>query len=258
MIHINEVSNLTNTTARTLRYYDQIGLLASSAKTQGGHRLYTEEDLQKLQQIQFYKSMGYRISDIKEMLTQPDWNWNAGLVKQLTYILDEQARLREMEQTIRTLLSGITVEEGNQEGAIQKLIKLTMQDKKRREHYKKAIFSDVELESWRNLPNMNGGNPESMEWIGLIGLLTKYHTCKEPSSPCVQNVIRRMLEKQKEEFENEDEFINKLWEVRKCPDSSEQLGLYPIQPEVLEYMERAYEIFISSDGERDTQLGEGT
>lgn len=78
MIHINEVAKQTHITVRTLRYYDQIGLLECSSKTEGGHRLYSDEDLQKLQQIQFYKSMGYRLQEIQEMLTdrigigQPD------------------------------------------------------------------------------------------------------------------------------------------------------------------------------------------
>lgn len=255
MIHIKNLAEQTNITVRTLRYYEQIELLVSSSKTEGGHRLYTEEDLQKLQQIQFYKSMGYRLSDIKEMLTDPKWNWSAGLANQLTYILDEQSRLTEMEKTLRALLSGIAVEEGDQEKAIQKLIKLTLQDKRRLDQYKKSTFTNAELGLWAKLPKMSVGNPESMEWIGLIGLITKYHTCKKPSSPCVQNVIRRMLEKQEEEYGGEDAFIDKLWELRKCPSASEQLGLYPIKTEVLEYMDQAYEIFITSVEETSIRQG---
>ncbi len=246
MIHINEVAKQTEITVRTLRYYDQIGLLECSSKTQGGHRLYSDEDLQKLQQIQFYKSMGYRLQEIKEMLTDPDWNWTTGLVNQLTYIREEQARLKEMELSLRTLLSGITVEGGNEEQAVQKLIKLSMQDKSRPKHFKEKMFNDSELKLWAKLPNMNGEHPESMEWIALLGLIIKYRASEEPSSPCVQNVVRRMLEKQAEEFPQGDEFIDKLWELRKSPSASEQLGMYPIEPEVLEYLEQAYEIYSST------------
>lgn len=258
MIHINEVAKQTNITVRTLRYYDQIGLLVSSSKTDGGHRLYTEEDLQKLQQIQFYKSMGYKLSDIKDMLTDPKWNWRNGLVKQLTYILDEKARLREMELSLRALLSGLAVEAGDNDQAIQKLIHLSMQDKKRLELFKEKMFSEEELELWGKLPNMNGEHPESMEWIALTGLITKHYTTKEPSSSEVQNIIRRMLEKQKEEFEQEDEFINKLWDMRKSPSVSEKLGLYPIKQDVLEYLERAYEIYLSGETESNSRQGEGS
>ncbi|CAM3746011.1 MULTISPECIES: MerR family transcriptional regulator [Paenibacillus] len=255
MIHINEVAKQTHITVRTLRYYDQIGLLECSSKTEGGHRLYSDEDLQKLQQIQFYKSMGYRLQEIQEMLTDPNWDWTTGLVNQLTYIQEEQARLKEMELSLRTLLNGIAVEAGNQEQAVQKLIKLSMQDKKRPKHFREKMFSDTELKLWTKLPNMNGEHPESMEWIALIGLIIKYHASEVPSSPNVQNVIRRMLEKQAEEFPLEDEFIDKLWELRKSPSASEQLGMYPIEPEVLEYLERAYEIYISNTAEGDFRQG---
>ncbi|WP_454191173.1 MerR family transcriptional regulator [Paenibacillus sp. Marseille-Q7038] len=258
MIHIKNLAEQTNITVRTLRYYEQIGLLVSSSKTEGGHRLYTEEDLLKLQQIQFYKSMGYRLSDIKEMLIDPEWNWNAGLANQLTYILGEQSRLHEMEQSLRALVSGIAVEGGDQKKAIQQLIKLTLQDKKRLDQYKQSTFTDAELGLWAKLPKMNADDPESMEWIALVGLMTKYYTCKKPSSPCVQHVIRRMLEKQEAEYGGEEAFVDKLWELRKSPSASEKLGLYPMNTEVLEYMDEAYEIFISSDKQTSTPEGRHT
>ncbi|MFD1134542.1 MerR family transcriptional regulator [Paenibacillus urinalis] len=246
MIHIKELAEQTNITVRTLRYYEQIGLLVSSSKTQGGHRLYTEADLQKLQQIQFYKSLGYGLSDIKDMLMDEDWNFSAGLVKQLKHIIDEQSRLRDMEQSVRSLLSGIVVEEGDQEQAIQKLIQLTKRNKRSQDQYKAATFNDIELDLWSKLPKMNTDQPESMEWIALLGLMIKYLNSEEPSSYKVQNVIRRMLEKQQEEYEGEDAFIDKLWELRKNPSESEKLGLYPIDSRVLEYMEQAYDIYVSS------------
>lgn len=246
MIHIKEVAKQTGITVRTLRYYDQIGLLTASSKTEGGHRLYSEESLWKLQQIQFYKSMGYRLDDIAEMLTDPDWNWSDGLMNQLTFIRKEQARLKEMEQSVRTLLSGLTAEAGDREQAIQKLIKLSKQDRLKKQQFREKLFDDTELELWSKLPNMSGERPESLEWIALLGLLAKYYTTMEPSSPCVQRVVRRMLEKQAEEFPQEEQFIDKLWELRKSPAASEELGLYPIEPQLLEYMDRAYDIYNAS------------
>lgn len=92
---------------------------------------------------------------------------------------------------------------------------------------------------------MNGEDPDSMEWIALLGQL-KQHMKDGPDSPKVQNIIRRMLEKQAEEFKDEDEFIDKLWESRKSSKQSEMLGLYPIEKEVLDFMEQAYDIYMAS------------
>lgn len=254
MIHIKEVAKQTQITVRTLRYYDQIGLLTVSSKTEGGHRLYTEEDLKRLQQIQFLKGMGYSLQDIKDMLSDPQWNWLISLKSQLIYIIEEQERLKRIESSLRELINGIAVEGGDNHLAIQKLIQLSIQNKKRLPAFKETMFNDQELELWTRLPKMSGEDPDSLEWIALIGQI-KQHLKDGPASTRVQNIIRRMLEKQLEDFKDEDEFIDKLWDVRKSLNQSEKLGLYPIEKEVLDFMERAYEIHISSVQDSSTKQG---
>ena len=244
MIHIKEVAKQTQITVRTLRYYDQIGLLTASSKTEGGHRLYTEEDLKKLQQIHFLKGMGYSLNDIQDMLSDPKWKWSISLKSQLAYIMEEQDRLKSIESSLRELINGIAVEGGDDHLAVQKLIRLSIQNKTRLRTFREDMFNNKELELWAKLPKMSGDDPDSLEWIALIGQI-KQHMNDDPASSRVQNIIRRMLEKQMENF-NDDEFINKLWEIRKSPKESDKLGLYPIEREVLDYMEKAYEIYISS------------
>ncbi len=58
VISIQELTRETGVTVRTLRYYDQIDLLKPSGKTEGGHRLYSENDVIRLQQILFLKRNG--------------------------------------------------------------------------------------------------------------------------------------------------------------------------------------------------------
>ncbi|WP_230192193.1 MerR family transcriptional regulator [Paenibacillus sp. CECT 9249] len=256
MIHIKEVAKQTKITVRTLRYYDQIGLLASSSKTEGGHRLYSEEDLKKLQQIQFLKGMGYRLQDIKEMLSDAKWNWSDSLKSQLVYIMEEQERLKSMELSLRELINGIAFEGGNDRLAIQKLIQLSNQNKKRLQRFTESGFTAKDRELWAKLPKLGGEDPSSLEWIALLGQIKRLMT-EDPASPKVQNIIRRMMEKLTEQFEGEDEFLDKLWDARKSSAQSEELGLYPIEKEVLDYMERGYEIYISSvQGASAAQGGE--
>jgi len=254
LIHIKEVAKQTRITVRTLRYYDQIGLLTASSKTEGGHRLYSEEELKKLQFIQFLKGMGYKLQDIKEMLSDSNWNWSNSLNSQLAYILEEQERLRSIESSLRELINGIAAEDGDERFAIQKLIQLSNQHKKRLPTIKENIFNDKEIKLWAKLPKMGGEDPDSLEWIALLGQIKRY-TKDDPASQRVQNIIRRMIEKQLEEFKGEDEFINKLWDLRKSSKQSESLGLYPIDKEVLDFMERAYDIHISSL--QDSSLEQG-
>lgn len=55
-------------TVRTLQYYDKEGLLAPSAESEGGRRLYTDKDLIKLHQILSLKSLGFSLNDIKQRI----------------------------------------------------------------------------------------------------------------------------------------------------------------------------------------------
>lgn len=62
---VHEVVNLTGITARTLHYYDEIGLLKPSIVTETKYRLYTEDDLSRLQEILFFREVGFALKGDK-------------------------------------------------------------------------------------------------------------------------------------------------------------------------------------------------
>ncbi|MBH0168163.1 MULTISPECIES: MerR family transcriptional regulator [Fictibacillus] len=247
MLHIHKVSEMTGVTVRTLRHYDHIGLLQSSSKTEGGHRLYNHTDLKKLQQIQFMKKIGFRLNEIKNMLNSSDWDWSDSLKKQLSYVKKEQESLSKIESTLRELIHGMAMEDESNEIAIQKVMQLANNDKELQERYRKSMFEERELKLWKKVPNMTSDQPDTLEWIALIGQLKRF-IHEDPGCSNVQNIIRRMDEKRAETFGGETEFLDKLWDVRMSEKQSEQLGLYPIDQDVLEYMNAAYEIFIGKKG----------
>ena len=67
---ISEFANVGDVTVRTLRYYDKINLLKPSDYTEGGHRLYTKDDLYVLQQIQSFKHLGFSLGEIQNIILQ--------------------------------------------------------------------------------------------------------------------------------------------------------------------------------------------
>lgn len=79
---ISQVAELTGISIRTLQYYDEIGLLKPSELTQSGYRLYNDEALQNLQQILFFKELGFTLKDIREILQKPDFDRIAAFRKQ--------------------------------------------------------------------------------------------------------------------------------------------------------------------------------
>jgi DNA-binding transcriptional MerR regulator len=68
---VGEVARLAHISVRTLHHYDEIGLLTPSGRTAAGYRLYDGTDLQRLQQILFYRELGFRLDAIAEMLADP-------------------------------------------------------------------------------------------------------------------------------------------------------------------------------------------
>ncbi|URY17816.1 MerR family transcriptional regulator [Staphylococcus pseudintermedius] len=70
MYTIKVVSELTGLSTRTLRYYDQIGLLNPSNSSEAGYRLYNEKDIAQLQQIMIYKNMQLPLGEIKAVLEE--------------------------------------------------------------------------------------------------------------------------------------------------------------------------------------------
>lgn len=89
MLSIKEVTKQTGVTVRTLRYYDEIELLLPAGKTEGGHRLYGEKELIKLQEIQFLKSLGFSLKENKQLLTDDNSDWATSFKRQLYYISTE-------------------------------------------------------------------------------------------------------------------------------------------------------------------------
>lgn len=71
---VGELAKQTGLTVRTLHHYDQISLFSPSEVTDSKHRIYTETDIVKLQQILSLKQLGFTLEEIKETIENPDFN----------------------------------------------------------------------------------------------------------------------------------------------------------------------------------------
>ncbi|WP_237728555.1 MerR family transcriptional regulator [Paenibacillus sp. OSY-SE] len=219
-------------------------MLKPSAKTPGGHRIYSNDDLMRMKHIQFLKQMGFSLQEIDEMLAIQDRNWSASLNNQLAYVLEEQEKLKLMEKYLRELIHGMAFEGKARGAAVHKLIQLSGHSQETKKKYRELLFKEHEQKLLSRLPNVSNDDPDSLEWIALIAQL-KQNMDAGPNAPQVQRITRRILEKTDESFSGEDEFLDKLWAIRKCPEQSAQIGLYPLEPALLELFEQAYEIYLS-------------
>ena len=108
---IQELSRLSGVTTRTLRWYDQIGLLKPSRVAESGYRYYGGAEVDRLQDILYYRALGVELAQIKECLDDPSFDRLAALRNHLTALEAEQERL---EQLIRSVKDTIGAEERNE------------------------------------------------------------------------------------------------------------------------------------------------
>ena len=99
---VGEVAKKTNTTVRTLQYYDKEGVLSPSEESEGGRRLYTNKDIVKLYQIQAMKFLGFSLDDIKNRLPKIDTH------EEVSAVLKEQAKgIRESISSLKHALNAV-------------------------------------------------------------------------------------------------------------------------------------------------------
>ena len=80
---IKQVSELSGVSIRTLQYYDNIGLLTPSERTEAGYRLYGEEQLATLQEILLFRELEFPLKEIKAILGSPDHDREKALRQQV-------------------------------------------------------------------------------------------------------------------------------------------------------------------------------
>jgi DNA-binding transcriptional MerR regulator len=69
---VSQIARLAGVSVRTLHHYDQIGLLSPAERSDSGYRRYGEQDLRRLQHVMFYRELGFALSDITDLVSDPD------------------------------------------------------------------------------------------------------------------------------------------------------------------------------------------
>ncbi len=99
MFTVKQLSKLAGVTPRTLHHYDDIGLLKPSHIGDNGYRYYGEESMLKLQQILFYRELGFPLEDIKHIMGRRDFDVLSALETH------KESLSRQMERTKRLLIT---------------------------------------------------------------------------------------------------------------------------------------------------------
>ena len=105
MKSISEIAELTGISQRTLRYYDEIGLLTPTATTGAGYRLYDGEALERLQLILLFRELGFPLQDIRRLLDSPDLDRNRAMEQQIELLTLKKQHLENLIDLARGVLN---------------------------------------------------------------------------------------------------------------------------------------------------------
>jgi len=99
LLQIGEVAKLIGVSPKTIRYYHEIGLLAEPKRTESGYRLYTAQELLRLQHIRRLRSLGLPLERIREILGEPDHEHEQVLRNALQSLVEDlTAQILELEE----------------------------------------------------------------------------------------------------------------------------------------------------------------
>jgi DNA-binding transcriptional MerR regulator len=97
---VNKLAIMAGVSVRTLHYYDEVGLLKPESHTAAGYRLYNEKDLLSLQQIMFFRELGFNLNDIKKITCRPDFDVIEALQSHRTLLIKRAQRTRKLIKTV--------------------------------------------------------------------------------------------------------------------------------------------------------------
>ncbi|GAA1909131.1 MerR family transcriptional regulator [Streptomyces durmitorensis] len=101
---VGQVAGFAGVTVRTLHHYDEIGLLVPSERSHAGHRRYGDADLDRLQQVLFYRELGFPLDQVAALLDDPDTDPRAHLRRQHELLTARITRLQEMAAAVETAM----------------------------------------------------------------------------------------------------------------------------------------------------------
>ncbi|MGG0718288.1 MerR family transcriptional regulator [Robertmurraya massiliosenegalensis] len=128
---VQKLAQLAGVSSRTLRYYDEIGILSPARTNSSGYRIYGQKEVDRLQQILFYRELGIALETIKEIITSPTFDAEQALKEHREQLLEKRKRL---DLLITNVEKTIASSEG----------RMTMSDQEKFEGFKKKMVEENE------------------------------------------------------------------------------------------------------------------
>jgi len=188
---VHQLAKLAGVTGRTLRYYDEIGILKPARISSSGYRIYGKSEVDKLQQILFYKELEVDLDTIKKIVNSPSFD-------EISALKEHREKLLTKRKQLDALIANVEKTLAAKEGRID------MSDKEKFEGFKQQMIDENERKygkeirekygeekvekSYQKIKNMTEEQYEEVKRLGeeVLDTLNEAYLTGDPASELAQ------------------------------------------------------------------------
>ncbi|MFS0951177.1 MerR family transcriptional regulator [Enterococcus thailandicus] len=191
---IKKIAELSGVSPRTLRFYDEIGLLKPARINSSGYRIYGANEIDRLQQILFYRSLEFKLEQIQELLNQPDFDQHQALLEHQKLLLKKRAQIDALLTTVQKTLTsyegGITMSD-QEKFAGFKQQKISENEEKFGQEIREAYGEKTVAKANQKWANMTEEQFQAMQTVEsqLLADLTTYLTQSGVDQPLAKAIF---------------------------------------------------------------------
>ena len=159
---VQKLAHLAGVSTRTLRYYDEIDILKPARINSSGYRIYGQEEVNRLQQILFYRELGVSLDRIKTIVTAPSFDGAAAL-------REHREKLLEKKEQLELLIANVEKTISLTEGRTQ------MSNKERFEGFKKKMIEENEKKYGKEIREKYGNDTVNRSNEKVMNMTQEQH-----------------------------------------------------------------------------------
>jgi len=187
---VGALARKTGLTVRTLHYYDEIGLLSPSLRTDAGYRLYTAADVVRLQQITSLRHMGFALGEIRDCLDRPDVSVQQVIELHLGRLKEQVALQRDLCRRLEAMAARLSAAT---EVSVEEFIQAMEVMGKMEQYYTPEQRAYLD-ERKQTVGEERIRQVEEAEWPALIAQVrAEMDRGTDPTDPRVQALAQRWM-----------------------------------------------------------------
>lgn len=178
---VQNLAALAGISRRTLRYYDEINILKPARINSSGYRIYGQKEVDRLQQIMFYRELGMSLNNIKSILSDPDFN-------EITALKEHRQHLLKKREQFERLITNVDKTIASKER------KVNMSDLEKFEGFKKSMIEENETKYGKEIRQKYGQQAVDQANQKVMNMTKEEHEAMEQLSNKLTETLKKAFE----------------------------------------------------------------